>query len=100
MICYNVSVKLKGVFAMTVKVESMIEVEDFHRYLSRKGITPNDGEVKWYTFVLTEVTLDMIVYGVLARWVSTYCNDSIESIINDLKELAFDGVRFVKDTDK
>ena len=80
---------------MRIKVEPMIEVSDFRRYLQKKGITPVDGEIKWYTYVLTEVSLDMIVYGVLARWISTYCDDSIDSIIDDLKELTVKGVRFI-----
>lgn len=63
----------------------VLTVEDFERYLNAKGVVPTNGERKWYTFVLTETTLDEIVYGVLARWINMYSSEDIPTIIEDLK---------------
>lgn len=82
---------------MKIAVENILEVVDFERYIGLLKISPTEGEKKWYTFVLTEVTLDDIVYGVLAKWIGMYCDKSFESIIEDLKDRTSRGVK-VTDT--
>ena len=77
---------------MKINVQNIIEVVDFEGYISTLHITPTDGEKKWYTFILTEVTLDDIVYGVLAKWIGMYCDKSFEQIIEDLKDRTARGV--------
>lgn len=84
---------------MKITVENIIEVVDFERYISTLHITPTEGEKKWYTFVLTEVTLDDIVYGVLAKWVGMYCDNSFEIIMEELRDMSYRGCKIISGDD-
>lgn len=70
-----------------LRIRRAIDVKDFERYLSTMSIQPTDGEREWYTFVLSEMDIDSIVIGVIARWITMYTDHSFDDVYKHLESL-------------